>query len=84
MRSVQGVSVKPEATESALRKYPPKTPDFLEGKWTSVKRACWVYLTDAFKFTNQIIQSIKNNAVNDFVNFYQLIDVLIVDDIQFL
>ncbi len=35
-------------------------------------------------FTNQIIQSIKNNAVNDFVNFYQLIDVLIVDDIQFL
>ncbi len=36
------------------------------------------------KFTNQIIESIKNNAVNDFVNFYQLIDVLIVDDIQFL
>ncbi len=36
------------------------------------------------KFTNQIIQSIKNNAINDFVNFYQLIDVLIVDDIQFL
>ncbi len=36
------------------------------------------------KFTNQIIQSIKNNAVNDFVNFYQLIDILIVDDIQFL
>ncbi len=36
------------------------------------------------KFTNQLIQSIKNNAVSDFVNFYQLIDVLIVDDIQFL
>ena len=36
------------------------------------------------KFTNQIIDSIRNNAVNDFVNFYQLIDVLIVDDIQFL
>lgn len=36
------------------------------------------------KFTNQIIQSIKNNATNDFVNFYQLVDVLIVDDIQFL
>ncbi|MBL7792219.1 MAG: chromosomal replication initiator protein DnaA, partial [Saprospiraceae bacterium] len=36
------------------------------------------------KFTQQIIQSIKNNAVNDFVNFYQLVDVLIVDDIQFL
>lgn len=36
------------------------------------------------KFTNQLIQSIKTNAVTDFVNFYQLIDVLIVDDIQFL
>lgn len=36
------------------------------------------------KFTNQFIESLKNNAVNDFVNFYQLIDVLIVDDIQFL
>ncbi|MEM9884503.1 MAG: chromosomal replication initiator protein DnaA [Bacteroidota bacterium] len=36
------------------------------------------------EFGNQIIHSIKNNAVNDFVNFYQQIDVLIVDDIQFL
>ena len=36
------------------------------------------------KFTNQIIESIRNNAVSDFVNFYQMADVLIVDDIQFL
>jgi len=36
------------------------------------------------KFTNQVIQSIKTNAVNDFMNFYQMIDVLIIDDIQFL
>lgn len=36
------------------------------------------------KFTQQIIQSIKNNAVNDLINFYQFVDVLIVDDIQFL
>ncbi len=36
------------------------------------------------KFTNQFIQSLKNNATDDFVNFYQMIDVLIVDDIQFL
>ena len=35
------------------------------------------------KFANQFIQSIKNGAINDFVNFYQMIDVLIVDDIQF-
>ncbi|MEZ4985012.1 MAG: chromosomal replication initiator protein DnaA [Saprospiraceae bacterium] len=36
------------------------------------------------KFTQQIIQSIKNNASNDLINFYQFVDVLIVDDIQFL
>jgi chromosomal replication initiator protein len=36
------------------------------------------------QFTNQFIESLRNNAVNDFVNFYQLVDVLIVDDIQFL
>jgi chromosomal replication initiator protein len=35
-------------------------------------------------FTNQLIQSIRNGGVNDFVNFYQHIDILIVDDIQFL
>ncbi|MGB1248194.1 MAG: chromosomal replication initiator protein DnaA [Chitinophagales bacterium] len=35
------------------------------------------------KFTNQFIDALKNNAVNDFVHFYQLIDVLIMDDIQF-
>lgn len=35
------------------------------------------------KFTNQFIDALKNNAVNDFVHFYQLIDVLICDDIQF-
>ncbi len=43
-----------------------------------------VLYVSAEKFTNQIIQAIKNNAVNDFVNFYQMIDVLILDDIQFL
>lgn len=42
-----------------------------------------LYITSE-KFTNQIIQAIKNNAVGDFINFYQLVDVLIVDDIQFL
>lgn len=35
------------------------------------------------KFTNQFIDALKNNVVNDFVHFYQLIDVLIMDDIQF-
>ena len=36
------------------------------------------------RFTNQIIEAIKKNSVTDLVNFYQSIDVLIVDDIQFL
>ena len=36
------------------------------------------------RFTNQVIDSIKNNALSDFMHFYQMIDVLIVDDIQFL
>ncbi len=42
-----------------------------------------LYVTSE-KFTNQIVQSIKNNSINDFTNFYQLVDVLIIDDIQFL
>lgn len=48
------------------------------------KKGKTVLYVSSEKFTNQIIDSIRNNAVNDFVNFYQLIDVLIVDDIQFL
>ncbi len=39
-----------------------------------------LYLT-AEKFTQQFINSICNNAKNDFVHFYELIDVLIMDDV---
>jgi len=35
------------------------------------------------QFANQYIESLRNNIINDFINFYQLIDVLIVDDVQF-
>lgn len=35
------------------------------------------------KFTNQFIDALRNNSLNDFVNFYQLVDVLVMDDIQF-
>jgi chromosomal replication initiator protein len=35
-------------------------------------------------FINQYIDSVKNNTVNDFIHFYQMIDVLIIDDIQWL
>jgi chromosomal replication initiator protein len=43
-----------------------------------------VLYVSAEKFTNQIIQAIKNTSVNDFVNFYLMVDVLIMDDIQFV
>ncbi len=35
------------------------------------------------RFINQYVESCKNGNNNDFVNFYQLVDVLIVDDVQF-
>ena len=35
------------------------------------------------KFINQFQDHSRNNAINDFINFYQLIDVLILDDVQF-
>ncbi|MDQ3110917.1 MAG: chromosomal replication initiator protein DnaA, partial [Bacteroidota bacterium] len=35
------------------------------------------------KFTHQFIDAVKNNNQNDFIHFYQMIDVLIIDDVQF-
>ncbi|MFY7878571.1 MAG: chromosomal replication initiator protein DnaA [Lacibacter sp.] len=35
------------------------------------------------KFINQFVDHSRNNAINDFIHFYQLIDVLIIDDVQF-
>jgi chromosomal replication initiator protein len=35
------------------------------------------------KFINQFQGHSRNNAINDFIHFYQLIDVLIIDDLQF-
>ena len=35
------------------------------------------------KFTQQFIESVRNNSQNDFIHFYQMIDVLIIDDVQF-
>ena len=38
----------------------------------------------AEKFTQQYIESVKKNTRNDFIHFYQLLDVLLIDDVQFL
>ncbi|MFT7614077.1 MAG: chromosomal replication initiator protein [Parvicellaceae bacterium] len=35
------------------------------------------------KFTHQFIDAVKNNNTNDFIHFYQMIDVLLIDDVQF-
>ncbi|MCX7879238.1 MAG: chromosomal replication initiator protein DnaA [Ignavibacteria bacterium] len=34
-------------------------------------------------FANNFIEAIKNNNMNDFVNLYRNVDVLLIDDIQF-
>lgn len=36
------------------------------------------------KFTNQFIEALKNNNLQDFMNYYKEVDVLILDDVQFL
>ena len=43
-----------------------------------------VLYISAEKFTQHYIESVKKNNRNDFIHFYQIIDVLIVDDIQLL
>jgi chromosomal replication initiator protein len=35
------------------------------------------------KFAHQFIDAIKNKTTNDFIHFYQMMDVLIIDDVQF-
>lgn len=43
-----------------------------------------VLYVQAEQFLNQWGTASKNNNQNDFVHFYQMIDVIIIDDIQFL
>ena len=42
-----------------------------------------VLYVSAEKFTQQFIESIRNNTTNDFSHFYQMVDILIIDDVQF-
>lgn len=42
-----------------------------------------LYVT-ADQFMSQFIDSVRNNNQNDFIHFYQIIDVLIIDDIYHL
>ncbi|GAB4403246.1 MAG: chromosomal replication initiator protein DnaA [Microscillaceae bacterium] len=42
-----------------------------------------VYIS-ADRFTNQFIESVKNNNLEAFNHYYQQVDVLMIDDVQFL
>jgi chromosomal replication initiator protein len=42
-----------------------------------------IYLS-ADKFTTQFVEAIQNNKIREFTSFYNDIDVIIIDDIQFL
>jgi chromosomal replication initiator protein len=36
------------------------------------------------KFTNQFIEAVKDNKTQEFTNYYSQVDILIIDDVQFL
>lgn len=44
----------------------------------------FVLYVSSEKFTNQFINSIRDNSLQDFMSFYMRVDVLILDDVQFL
>ncbi|MGY6561846.1 MAG: chromosomal replication initiator protein DnaA [Luteibaculaceae bacterium] len=41
-----------------------------------------LYVTSE-RFTHQFINAVKNGNQNDFIHFYQMMDVLLIDDVQF-
>jgi chromosomal replication initiator protein len=44
----------------------------------------FVLYVSSEKFTNQFIDAVRNNSMQAFTNFYLQVDVLVIDDIQFL
>lgn len=44
----------------------------------------FVLYVSSEKFTNQFINSIRENNLQDFMSFYMQVDILIMDDVQFL
>lgn len=55
--------------------------NFIETQAESPRR---VLYASSEKFTNQFINAIRENSLQDFMSFYMMVDVLIIDDIQFL
>ncbi|OGI15605.1 MAG: chromosomal replication initiator protein DnaA [Candidatus Moranbacteria bacterium RBG_19FT_COMBO_42_6] len=46
--------------------------------------ACRIKYMTSERFTSDLIESIRNQRVNDFKEYYRKIDLLIIDDVQFL
>ncbi|ELR68156.1 Chromosomal replication initiator protein DnaA [Fulvivirga imtechensis AK7] len=44
----------------------------------------FVLYVSSEKFTNQFIDALRNNKTQEFQNFYMQVDILIIDDVQFL
>ncbi|MBV6644541.1 MAG: chromosomal replication initiator protein DnaA [Cyclobacteriaceae bacterium] len=44
----------------------------------------YVFYVASEKFTNQFIDALKNNNIQEFIAYYRNVDVLILDDVQFL
>ncbi len=44
----------------------------------------FVLYVSSEKFTNQFIEALRNNKIQEFQNFYMQVDILIIDDVQFL
>ncbi len=55
--------------------------NYIEGQNGNNKLVLYV---SSEKFTSQFINAIRDNSLQDFMNFYMMVDVLIIDDIQFL
>ncbi len=55
--------------------------NFIENSGTRNKLVLYV---SSEKFTSQFINAIRENNLQDFMSFYMMVDVLIIDDIQFL
>ena len=76
---------KPIAIEGGAKFHYPLTEEMINAIGMQIKKiypAKRVLYVSARLFQVQYTDSVRQNTVNDFINFYQTIDVLIVDDIQ--
>ena len=44
----------------------------------------YVFYVASEKFTNQFIDALKSNSLQEFIAYYRNVDVLMLDDVQFL